>query len=92
MKNERGQILRGHLFFLVPVLCVSAFFCGIITVKEKTQYNMDMTPYSEVSVENREESIVLYAGERSFELDKKYFEKEKNEGLFSLMGEVLALF
>ena len=49
---EIKAILRQYAFSLVIIICVGLFLTGIIRVREKTQYNMDMTAYETVEIDN----------------------------------------
>ena len=49
---EIKAILRQYAFSLVIIICVGLFLTGIICVREKTQYNMDMTAYETVEIDN----------------------------------------
>ena len=75
---EAARILRQYIFSLVVILCLGVFFIGTAAVKEKTQYNMDMTPFDTVSVEKRQGSIALYYGEKSLIIKTDYAEKISN--------------
>ena len=48
---EIRRILKQYAFSLVVIICVAFFVSGIVSVREKTQYNMDMTPYETVEIE-----------------------------------------
>ena len=75
---EARKILKQYAFSLVMLLCVGAFFLGIVSVKEKTQYNMDLTPYETVSVEKKQGSITFYYGTREHRIRTDYAEKIRN--------------
>ena len=50
---EIKRILKQYAFCLIVICCVSSFFYAGITVRERTQYNMDMTSYDQtVKVKN----------------------------------------
>lgn len=49
---EIKRLLKQYAFSLVVILCTGAFLSGIVTVREKTRYNMDMTPYKTVESED----------------------------------------
>ena len=51
---EIKKILRQYLFTLIIIVCIYTMAAGIFTVKEKTQYNIDMTSYSKVQLEKTE--------------------------------------
>lgn len=49
---ELKRILRQYIFTLIIIMCIGFLFSGIVTVREKTQFNMDMTPYETVNFED----------------------------------------
>ena len=64
---ERRKIFRQYFFSVVVILCLSAFLCGSVTVKEKTDYNMRLTPYDVINAEKNQDGIeVSFAGETYF--------------------------
>ena len=75
---ETRKILRQYLFSLVVILCFGAFFLGTVSVKERTQYNMDMTPYETVAVEKEQGSLAFRYGERVHRIRTDYAEKIRN--------------
>ena len=68
-------ILRQYFFSLVVIFTVSAFFLGTVSVREKTQYNMDMTPYGKVEIVSRDDEIVIRLGEKEAVIDISYAKK-----------------
>ena len=75
---EVRKILRQYLFSLVIILCLAAFFIGTVRVKEKTRYNMDMTPYETVEIEKGQGRLSFYYKEREYTLKTDYAEKIRN--------------
>lgn len=61
---EFKKIFRQYTFSLVVILCVAAFFVGTVSVREKTQYNMDMTPYNEIEVKEEGSVVINYNGKQ----------------------------
>lgn len=47
---ELKRILKQYAFSLLVICCTIFFFIGIVTVREKTRYNMDMTVYETVEL------------------------------------------
>ncbi len=60
-------LLRQYAFSVVAILCTAVLLCGIIFVRERTQYNMDMTDYDKVEISRGDGSFVVSAGDRAFE-------------------------
>ena len=60
---EIKRICRQYFFSLILVLCIVAFLLGVITVREKTDYNMRMTPYDTVEIKENKEGIIFLFGE-----------------------------
>lgn len=57
-------LLRRYAFSAFVIICVTVLLCGIIFVRERTQYNMDMTEYDTVGVSREGDSIIFTAGRR----------------------------
>lgn len=47
---ELKRILRQYAFTLVVIMCIGLLLSGFATVRDKTRYNMDMTPYETVEI------------------------------------------
>ncbi len=75
---EARKILKQYVFSLVMILCIGTFFLGTVSVKEKTRYNMDLTPYDIVSVEKEQGSVAFYCGTREYRIRTDYAEKIRN--------------
>lgn len=73
---EIKHILKQYAFTLVVILCVSVMATGFFTVKEKTQYNIDMTNYSKIRIEKTAEGVVLGYGDKEqlirFDISDKF--------------------
>ena len=82
------KILRQYIFTIAFILCLTSFFIGIITVKEKTRYNMDMTPYSTVSITETEKGITVSFGEKEHFISRENIEKLGKKALYGAMGDV----
>ncbi len=90
---EARKILRQYLFSLVVILCIGAFFLGAVSVKEKTRYNMDLTPYETVKIEKEQGCITLSYGEKVYSIKADYVEKLINaadEGLIFDFRQIFA--
>ena len=62
-------LLRRYVFSVFAILCITVLLCGIITVREKTQYNMDLTEYERLEVSKVDSGFIISAGRREFALD-----------------------
>lgn len=83
----RRQILRQYILSLTVLFCLLAFFCGIITVKEKTEYNISLTPYSQLAVENEEAYIKISLDERELIFEKAQLLNSAKSGGYAILGE-----
>lgn len=63
-------VLRQYVFSVFVIVCATVLLCGIIFVRERTQYNIDMTEYAVAEIVNGEQSFTVKAGKRSFEIPK----------------------
>lgn len=84
----RRQILRQYFLTLTVLFCIFAFFCGIITVSEKTEYNMSLTPYSQLVLENEKDYIKISLDEKELILNKELLKKSGKRGAYMLLGEI----
>ena len=82
------KIFRQYVFTVMFILCIMAFFAGIITVKEKTQYNMDMSPYSTVEVVRSGNGITITVGEKEAVIMREDIEKLGRTAFYSALGDV----
>ena len=82
------KILRQYVFTLAVIFCIMSFFCGIITVKEKTQYNMDMSPYKTVSVIENSDGIVIIAGGNKTLIKREHIEKLGKKAIYGMLGDI----
>ncbi len=57
MKTHIKKHLQKFIFSTVIILCISVFVLGIVTVKEKGEYNMYLTRYAVMSFSDRTESL-----------------------------------
>lgn len=83
----RRQLLRQYLLSLTVLFCIFILFCGIITVRERTEYNMSLTPYSQLSLENEGDYIKIKLEERELVFEKAQLKKALKGRTYSLLGE-----
>ncbi len=75
------KILRQYLFSLVVILCVGLLFLGVISARERTRYNMDMTMYATVEIDKDEKGDVVFRyGEKTYTVKSDYIERIRNAG------------
>ncbi len=82
------RIMRQYVFTLAFILCLASFAGGIITVKEKTQYNMDMSPYSTVTITEGTDGIKITFGEKETFIKREYIEKIGKKAFYGALGDV----
>ncbi len=81
------KIFRQYIFILAIILCLMCFFSGIITVREKTQYNMDMTPYRVVTVDRADSGISISFGKDSILIKREYVENLSRKAVYTMLGD-----
>ncbi|MBQ7861988.1 MAG: hypothetical protein IJ349_07295 [Clostridia bacterium] len=62
-------VLRQYAFSVFVILCAAALLCGIIFVRERTQYNIDMTQYDKVEISRGEKGFEITVGNRKTTLE-----------------------
>ena len=83
------RIMRQYAFTVAFILCLACFAGGIITVKEKTQYNMDMSPYSTVSIDKEDYAVIISAGENETVIRHSDIEKLSKKAFYGVFGDIL---
>lgn len=86
------KIIVRYVFTVAVILCLMSSICGIIAVKEKTQYNMDMSPYDTASIEKRDDGVVISLGERETFIDRDIIEKMGKKAFYAALGDVFVRF
>lgn len=87
---ERRTILKQYFLSLTVIFCLLAFFAGAVTVKERTAYNMELTQYDRVTVEEKENGLKFRFGESEIFLDEKLVLKAGKGKLYSFMSDFFA--
>lgn len=85
---QRRKILRRYLLSVSVLLCIFAFFAGIVTVRERTRYNMDLTPYSKIVYSENADGAEILIGKSRFFVDKSLIEKMGKSAFYGMMGDV----
>ncbi len=81
------RIMRQYAFTVAFILCFMSFFIGIITVREKTQYNMDMSPYSTVSIDGSGDEIRILSGGKETVIRREDIEKLSKRAFLGALGD-----
>ena len=69
MNNEMKRILSRYLFRCVLITCLLCFCAGIVTAKQRSEYNSYFTPYSVMSVKATGDTLKVSVDERSYSVD-----------------------
>ena len=62
-------VLRQYVFSVFVIVCATVLLCGIIFVRERTQYNIDMTQYDKVEISRGEKGFEITVGNRKTTLE-----------------------
>ena len=87
---ERRRILRQYFLSLTVIFCVLLFFAGIITVSQRTRYNMELTEYEGVSFVRNVKGLEITLGDRELFIKSDDIENMGKNAFYSLMGDVFA--
>lgn len=68
------SLLRQYIFTVFVIFCATVLLCGIISVKERTQYNIDMSGYPVLEISRGEDIVIITAGTRRIELKRADFD------------------
>lgn len=82
------KILRQYIFTLGFLLCLAFMVGGIITVREKTRYNMDMSPYSTVIISENSEGLKITVGEKETFIKREHMEDFGKKVFYGALGDV----
>ncbi len=85
---ERRRIFRQYFFSLTVIACVMSFFVGVITVSQRTRYNMELTDYDKISLYKSDKGIEIAFGQRELFLANEDIEKMGKNAFYSLMGDI----
>ena len=69
MNNEMKRLLSKYLFRCVVLTCLLCFCAGIVTAKQRSEYNSYFTPYSVMSVKTMGDTLNVSVDERSYSVD-----------------------
>ena len=69
MNEEMKRLFGKFLFIVVVIVCLSAFLCGSIAVKERGEYNLYLTKYAVMSFSGTSEKLEAKLTDESFSLN-----------------------
>lgn len=69
MNNEMKKILSRYIFRCVIITCLLCFCAGIVTAKQRSEYNSYFTPYAVMTLKNTADTIDLSVDEKHYSLD-----------------------
>lgn len=85
---EKHKILRQYIFSVAVLLCLTVFLCGTVAVKEKTEYNMYMTPYDVIAIDKKNKGAEIRLGERAFFIQKESLLNLSKDIFFGMIDEI----
>lgn len=95
MNGETKRILSKFLFACVTVTCLLCFCAGVVTAKQRSDYNSHFTSYAVLSVKNEGTAIEMNVNEDSYSFDLgslKPLLKYKNYLYFTPFSSVMFFF
>ena len=69
MNKEMKKILSRYIFRCVIITCLLCFCAGIVTAKQRSEYNTYFTPYAVMTLKNTADTIDLTVDEKHYSLD-----------------------
>lgn len=69
MNREMKKILSRYFFSCVIVTCLLCFCTGIITAKQRSEYNSYFTPYAVMTLKSSNNKIDLRVDEKQYTVD-----------------------
>ena len=95
MNREMKKILSQYCLRCVIITCLLCFCTGIITAKQRSEYNSYFTPYAVMTIKSNSSAIDLSVDERHYSVDMsalKDFEKYRNYLSFSPFSAIVFFF
>ena len=95
MNSEIKKIFSRFFFKCVVTTCLLCFCAGIVTAKQRSEYNSYFTPYAILSVKNAGDSIQVNVDEEVYNFDfvrLKEFLRYKNYLYFTPISSVMFFF
>lgn len=69
MNNEMKKMLSKYIFRCVIITCCLCFCAGIVTAKQRSEYNTYFTPYAVMTLKSNNDTIDLSVDEKHYSLD-----------------------
>lgn len=69
MNKEMKKMLSKYIFRCVIITCCLCFCAGIVTAKQRSEYNTYFTPYAVMTLKSNNETIGLSVDEKLYSLD-----------------------
>ena len=69
MNREMKKILSGFLMRCVVLTCLLCLCAGVITAKQRSEYNSYFTPYAVMAVKNNGSEITMTVDDKSYSFD-----------------------
>lgn len=85
---ERRKLIKRYFFSLAVIFCIFCFMAGIITVSEKTRYNISGADYARVGICKNGEDVYLRIKSGDGVSTDLSIKGEAEKLLFALIGEV----
>ena len=95
MNSEIKKILSKFFFKCVVVICLLCFCAGIVTAKQRSEFNSYFTPYAVLTVKNQGTAIQVSVDEESYSFDfgrLKALGRYKNYLYFTPLSSVMFFF
>lgn len=85
MNDEMKKLISRFLFASVFISCLTLFFAGSITAKQRSEYNSYRTQYTLLTIKTQDSQIDLSLDEKNYTLDLSGFKSlKKYENLIYL--------
>ena len=95
MNAQMKNILSKYLFRCVVITCLLCFCAGIVTARQRSEYNSYFTPYAVLSVKNAGTQLKVSVDEKSYSIDfgrLRKFTAYKNYLYFTPLSSIVFFF
>ena len=95
MNSEMKKIFSKFVFSCVIVSCLLCFCAGVVTAKQRSDYNSHFTSYAVLTLKNQGDAIEVSVDEDSYSFDLGLFrklDKYKNYLYFTPFSSVIFFF
>ena len=69
MNKEMKRLLSKYIFRCVIITCLLCFCAGVVTAKQRSEYNTYFTPYAVMTLKNTADTIDITVDEKQYSLD-----------------------